>query len=328
MIQDWKLDRYGSNTYSHLNSLSFSLQQDYTTPLVQIVVKDLKDFDFESVSCKFDTAQTNGVYVSISSECDLFNDHNNRYQFKTTSSRSCCSTIHFEESILLAHIPDASLALKFEVRTEDGFRDTVFGVAEYLFNGGEFLGLLQIRDEENTLIGILSVDIRFVFPCLVPFISLRWLSHQNMVMGPSHGAVGLSQSRHHTPNKGRIYRLQQNEDVETRSESDTSGDINQFEDDFPQEISYLVRTISRNVTTSIKGISINISYERLSSSLELFHRISQSTGTKSIDSSVKISEKLPDDTVAPSLVIQHSGKLIRRCGDCMSSVITSKILQR
>jgi hypothetical protein len=145
---------------SPLDLILPSLQQEYTTPLVEIVIKHLRDFDFESISCKFGAVQTNGVHVSIASECILFDDHN-RYQFKSTSTRDCCSTIHFEESIFIAHVPGAPLTLKFEVRTEDGFRDTLFGVAEFLFNGTEFIGVLQIRDEENTLIGILSVEIRF-----------------------------------------------------------------------------------------------------------------------------------------------------------------------
>jgi hypothetical protein len=149
-----------------------------------------------------------------------------------------------------------------------------------------------------------------------------------MIAMPSQGGVDLS--RHHTP-KGRLYQLQQSEEVDTgMSESETtSGEIN-FEDDSPQEIPNFVRTISRTVTASLGSISINSSYQQISLSLELFHRISNSPpGNEAIHNSVKTScDKRPEDLSLPPPVVQHSGKLIRRCGDCMSSVITSKILKR
>jgi hypothetical protein len=144
-----------------------------------------------------------------------------------------------------------------------------------------------------------------------------------MIAGPSQRSNDLNQSQQ-TPTKGRLFQLQRNEEIDTISESEISGDIIP-EDDSPQETSKLVRTISRTATTKIENISINTSYQQISSSLELFNRISQSRPHNEPTASSDIRPEAPSH---PPLVIPHSGKLITRCGDCMSSVITSKILKR
>jgi hypothetical protein len=126
------------------------------------------------------------------------------------------------------------------------------------------------------------------------------------------------------PIKNRFLELQQIDDVDAISESEVSHEIN-VEPEISEDISNLVRTVSRNAAITIGNIAVETSLEQISSSLVLLHHFTQSSPS---GESVKIIETKSEESPPSPCILLHSGKLVRRCGDCMSSIISSKILKR
>jgi hypothetical protein len=144
--------------------------------LIEISINHLRDLDFDSLLHKFEDVQSNGVHISISSFSDAFDEAHLKTQFKSTSSRACCATLQFAESVFFAHVPGFPLRLTFELKYDDGFQETVFGHADYVFTGIEFVSQLQIWDDDQSIIGILSVEIRFALSLLLIYTGVSYLS--------------------------------------------------------------------------------------------------------------------------------------------------------
>jgi hypothetical protein len=302
------------------------LKREFTTPLVEIFINNLRDLDFDALSHKFEALQDNGVHISINSYSDAFDESNLKTQFKSTSSRSCCATIQFGESVLFGHVPGFPLRLSFGLKYDDGFQETVFGRVDYIFTGNDFVDNLQIWDDDQlSIIGILSVEIRFIFSSSCDsLISNRWLPHQTVLIPPQPlPSKSYEGDLPQIPIKNRFLELQHINDFDTISESELSHEMN-AESEIFEDNSCIVRTISRTATISIQNIALQISLDQISSCLVLFGRFPQQNPPESS----KWTESVCEEPLTSPSILLHSGKVVRRCGDCMSSIISSKILKR
>lgn len=125
--------------------------------MVYIQIDSVKEFDLDPLLNKYDYVK--GVYISITSESDPSFEHMSP-QYHSTGSRTPCSTIHYAESLFIAHNPIHPLRLKFQLRFDEGGEDSLIGDADLLFVDKEVVSGLQLRDIDNTLVGILCLKIR------------------------------------------------------------------------------------------------------------------------------------------------------------------------
>ena len=129
-----------------------SLKHEVTTPIVHVSILELRDFDYESI-LNINQKEIQSVHIAINSKSISKN------QFKSTNSRPCSGAIHFHDSLFMVAIPGDSLVIIFEVRADEGFRETVLGTGEFLFHGDPYIGLVQIIADDQTIIGVLFVEI-------------------------------------------------------------------------------------------------------------------------------------------------------------------------
>jgi hypothetical protein len=88
-----------------------------------------------------------------------------------------------------------------------------------------------------------------------------------------------------------------------------------------------VRTISQTCNISVEKVCFNISLAQLPSNLGLFQRKFRTPTSKPELSTLQLESESLTTSVCQPLAL-HSGVSTRRCGDCRSSILTSKILAR
>lgn len=121
-----------------------------------------------------------------------------------------------------------------------------------------------------------------------------------------------------------IWRKQEFDESNTLSNYDVSCDSS------PERSAVLtstVRTIFKSVSVDIERISCNASFSDLTSSLKLYNQISQ-RNLKCHSDSAENSLDLSTELIQTQSYAQHFGQLVHRCGDCVSSIISKRILRR
>lgn len=245
-------------------------------------------------------------------------------------------------------IPGDCLIVKFELKTDEGFRETILGTGEYSFHGDPYTGLLQIRSDDQTIIGILLFEIRWLTHLSMMQLTSNSFNlnqndcndNQNLIIEKSSFDI-TTQIKEDTDSisESEISSLQQTSSINQQYEN-SSIDSNNYFDNMTQ---LYVRTISKTCSFSVEKIFFNISIDQLQTTIFLLNNLffqqqqqqndqsknnqnEEKEGKEGKEEKLNINQN--ESNMTTKSIYLHSGQLIRCCGDYRSSIISSTILKR
>lgn len=141
------------------------MKHEITTPIIHITILELRDFDYESILSNPNQKGNQGIHIGVQLESSSplpssLSKSNSKKQYQSTNSRPCAGVIDYHDSLFLVSTSTDILKIQFEVRSDEGYRETILGTGEYLFHGEPYVGLLQINEKDQTTIGVLLFEIR------------------------------------------------------------------------------------------------------------------------------------------------------------------------